>query len=57
MPENTGRKGETPFGDTSMPKNTGRKGETPFGDTSMPFGSKEETRNDRNTEKPVSREL
>lgn len=36
------------------PKN---KEEIPQGDTSMPFGSKEETRNDRNTEKPVSREL
>lgn len=36
------------------PKN---KEEIPQGYTSMPFGSKEETRNDRNTEKPFSREL
>lgn len=37
-----------------LPEN---KEETPFGDTSMPFGNKEETRNDRNTEKPISEKL
>ena len=37
-----------------LPEN---KEEPPFGDTSMPFGNKEETRNDRNTEKPISEKL
>ena len=50
-------KEETPFGDTFMP--FGNKGEIPQGYTAMPenMGRKGETRNDRNTEKPVGREL